>query len=516
MSEILETLEFFGANYVATLGIAMLCSYLGLFTVMRRIVFTGVALAQLAAAGVALSFFVADATWIGQSIRQFAKQYGAATGSLGLSLLGALGLQVRPHRNRSSPDAFVGLVYALASAAAILLVWRSSSGLVELRNILAGDVLLTETSELFFLWFGIVAVAVLHMVYRRQFLLCSYDPEFARVLGLPERRYQIMLLASLAVAVALALRASGLLLVFAFLVVPPLTGLAIGRRLGDSTRIAMASAMGSSLIGFVLAIGENLPVAPTIAVSMIAMLGLAKLSSFRAGLAKLTAWLIYASAIAALVTAFLVFPWPNLDESQAGAGAAGHAHGGGTGRAGPSLSELRQAAVAELVGSPDVEIRLKAALKLRTPQYQEIGSIRPFLGALQDDDARVQTEVLLGLKELSGLYRGRAMLQTIAAQYEEPETAFAAARVLAVLGDLEGLGHMVAMLGNEDFPLMSREELLEFLQTPSGGKDFGYDAFADPDENRKAIAAWKTWWDQARKGGLRWDAAAALFYPMNS
>ena len=91
--------------YAATLGIAGVCAYLGLFCVLRRIVFTGVALAQLAAAGVAGSFFVGQ--YGPPALSALAKAWGSTLGSLGMAVVGALGLEVQSQRGRVTSDAVV-------------------------------------------------------------------------------------------------------------------------------------------------------------------------------------------------------------------------------------------------------------------------------------------------------------------------------------------------------------------------------------------------------------------------
>src|SRR5688500_4669302 len=165
-----DMLARFAPAYAATVGLGLVCAYLGLFTVLRRIVFTGVALAQLAAAGVAGAFFVADASWLPSWITSFAGRFGATVGSLGLALGGALALHARPAQKRVTPDAFVGLAYAASFAVALLLVWRSPHGLAELQNILAGEVLLSRRGELWSLWLGLALVTAVHVALRRPFL----------------------------------------------------------------------------------------------------------------------------------------------------------------------------------------------------------------------------------------------------------------------------------------------------------------------------------------------------------
>ena len=497
LPELLETLDGFGGSYLATLGMAAICSYLGLFTVLRRIVFTGVALAQLAAAGVAGAFFVADHPAVPARIANLVAQFGTTLGSLGVTLLGALGLQARPQRHRLSPDALVGLIYTASAAAAILLVWRSSRGLVELRNILAGEVLLTNQLELFFLWIGLILVAALHLSHRRQFLLVSYDPEFTRALGLPERRYQLMFLASLAIAVALSLRAGGLLLVFALLVVPALIGLQLGRRLGESTRLCVASSLAASLIGYLGAIAWNLPVAPTIAATLVVLLIVAGILRRIPLVSDLMRWMLYLLAVASIVVAIIVFPSP--DFSFGGDGHGGHAGEGTEEAEGPSPEDRFRTASATLSGFGSPEERVAAITELLA--LRDGRAVTPLVAALGDDDPNVIASAQSGLRRMAGIFGNKRRIATIA-DGDDPEFAVHAARALVTVGEKDGVRRLVDALGNNDVPVLLKDVIVTELRGVAG-ENFGYDVFGEDATNATAVAAWKSWWTKT-ESRLAW------------
>ncbi|MEZ6196642.1 MAG: metal ABC transporter permease [Planctomycetota bacterium] len=508
----IEVLRHSGDAYAATLGAAALMAYLGLFTVMRRIVFTGVALAQLAAAGVGFAFFIAGASWAPLSVRTAAAGWGPTAGSMLFSLLGAFGLQVRPHRHRSSPDALVGLVFVAAAAGAVLFVWRSANGLKELQNVLAGQVLLSNSADLFLLWFGVVAVGVVHLIYRRQFLLCSYDPEFARVLRLPERRYQLMLLGSIAIAVALALRVMGLVLVFAFLVVPPLAGLALGRRLGDATRLAVSAALAGTMIGYIAASSQDLPASQTVAISLVALLGLARLGALAAPLRWAIAGLVHALAIGAIVLALWVFPWPNFEEQ---AVTAGHTHGGAAGASGPSLEERRNAALVKLAGDPDAERRAAAAREIAALEYVDAKLVPALVDATADSEPAVGAAAAEALRRvLADSPMAGEYLAKLAAHPTDAEVALRGARAMIRVGRREGLLALVEALGRPDVAYFSAEESLDLLRRASGGRDFGFEAGAEPADNAAALEAWRRWYrEEVLAGALRRDWDSELFLP---
>lgn len=509
MSGLFDTLSSVSSAYAATLAIGVVCAYLGLFTVLRRIVFTGVALAQLAAAGVAGAFFVADASWLPAWLTGAATRHGATVGSLGLALLGALGLHARPAQKRVTPDALVGLAYAASSAIAVLLVWRSPHGLAELHNILAGEVLLTREGELVSLWVGLLAVALVQLRWRREFLLVSYDPEFARALRLPEARLQLLLLGSLAVAVAVSLKAGGLLLVFSFLVLPPMTGLLLGRGLPEATWLALGVAAGASLVGFLAAIGLDLPVAPTVATTQALLFGAAWLARLRPQAATAARVLVLVLAVAALATLPLVLlhgPAPRPVEpapeppSAVVAPEDDHEHTGG--------EDLH--AVLRALASGDTPEAREAAAE-RVGREGDASTLDALVAALEDEDAHVR-DVAGGAIEALVTRRpdARARLDALVADAAHPERRMLAAAALWRLGDVRAVELHVQALGDDGVPLMLKDRALHRLEELSGGKTFGYDPFADPAANGTALATWQQWWAVSRDK-VKWDPTAKTF-----
>ncbi|MFT7618899.1 MAG: ABC-type Mn2+/Zn2+ transport system permease subunit [Planctomycetota bacterium] len=491
MNEFIASLENHAASYVATMGIALLCSYLGVFTVLRRIVFTGVALAQLAAAGVAASFFVADSAFFSTGIRTFAANYGSTLGSLGLTVLGALGLEARPGRSRISTDALVGIVFAASSSLSILMVWGSARGLAELKNILAGDVLLSRPEELFLLWFGIIAVALVHGKMRRQFLLVSFDPEFARSIRVPVHRYQMILMATLAVAIALALRIAGLLLVFSFLVIPPIAGLRLGKKLGTSTIFAMSVAIGSTLLGYAIAILEDLPIAASVAASQVVFLLLAFVAPINVVVKFLIQTIVSLAAIAALVLVVIVMPMPTLGE---GGGANGHAHGGAA-PTGPSRDELLAEALSFLANGTTPAERVKAAQDLA--ELSDSRSVTGLCTALVDEDDDVKAAVGKALAAIGDMHGTGKKLKELV-EGSDPEFRILGARAMVLTGNKDGITHLIkALVDGEAPPFMIQDTLIPYLQEVTG-KNFGYDIFGEEAAQKKALSSWQSWWKSAK------------------
>lgn len=476
MNDVLTTVASFSSSYWATLGVGALCAYLGVFTVLRRIVFTGAALAQAAAAGVAVSFWLLTLP-LPLVVQTSLESHGATAGALLVSIGSALALARGERRGRVTADSMVGVVFAAASALSIVLVWRSSQGLVELKNILAGDVLLSSTGAQRALWLGIWGVAVVHVSLRERFLLVAYDPAFARAQGLDVRSLERVFLATLAVAVAVALRAAGLMLVFGTLVLPPLIGLRAGGTLVRATWTAVAAAWTASMLGFLLATGQNLPVAPTIVACEVLLLGLAMLAP------QLVALGCAVGGVGALVLglslgAFMPEALPTESVEQ-----QGEAEGRGRRRLDEGITTLRDLSL-------PVTRRVVAVDKLRGWGGPE--ALRPLLEAMNDPNlelAAYARDAAVGLGEKDAC---EARLRELA-QGPDPELSTHAARVLVELEAEGAWSLLVERLAEPEVPLLLRDDTHVFLTEANGGDGLGYDAFASPEENEAALRAWREW-----------------------
>ncbi|MEM7261693.1 MAG: iron chelate uptake ABC transporter family permease subunit [Planctomycetota bacterium] len=494
-NDALSTLQGFGWNYLATLLMAAVVSYLGLFTVLRRIVFTGVALAQVAAAGVGGAFFIADHSATSATLSRFAASYGATLGSFLLTLLAALGVRVRSGRGRVGGDAVVGFLYVLSAAMAVLLVWRSSRGLAELREILAGEVLLTSAGELLLLCGALLTVAAIHLKLRKRFLIVSYDPEFAKTIGLNVARTDLLFLATFATAVAFSLRAGGLLLVFAYLVIPGMVGLTIGRRLRESTFLCLAAALSGSIGGYLFAITENLPVSHSISALLGVLYVVAWIVKSIPFLAHAVRFVLLVGGLASLGIALWLLPGliTNLDGSTPWTHDPhqGHSHAPGEHEA--SDVERVDVAVGHLRGSGSSAEKIAAAAVMG-----ELGGpdrVAILLLAYDEETPAVREAVVAGTRvftERHGFARVRAL-----AQGQDPEVAAQASRVLLALGDKLGPGYLIAFLDRDDAPLLLRDTVLTELQTATG-ETFGYDSFADRSENSASMEKWWAWWEEHR------------------
>jgi zinc/manganese transport system permease protein/manganese/iron transport system permease protein len=238
--------------------VALLCSLLGVYVVLRRLVLLGVALPQAGAAGIAAAFWLT-----GHAHQPGGGHTGALLGSLGATF-GALALLLVAQRVRRSPAEWgIGALFAMASSATVLFVALNPTGDLEMTNLLRGELLSLGDTDLGVLAAATVAALLLFFAFRREILLASFDPEFAQTVGRRPGRADALLFALLGIAIALGVMDAGPVVVFGFLVLPALAALRVAPSLGAALAISAAIGVVCSVTGFALAYRADLPTGPT-------------------------------------------------------------------------------------------------------------------------------------------------------------------------------------------------------------------------------------------------------------
>lgn len=254
----IENILLFREALYGALLIALGCSVLGVYVVLRRIVFVGAALAELSSAGIALAIWLGGMGWV----------TGIASHPLAFSLIFTLVAAAifgmgGGGRSMVPPDATLGAAYVLAAATAILLIAKSTTG--EAHDIfLHGNILGITRADTITLAAVTVPVLLVHLAFFKEFVFVSFDRETARTLGYRIGVWNQLLYLSLGVVIAVAMQFAGVMLVFDFLVLPAVTGLMLSSTMGGMFLWAIASALVAAVVGFSLSIPFDLPTSPTI------------------------------------------------------------------------------------------------------------------------------------------------------------------------------------------------------------------------------------------------------------
>jgi zinc/manganese transport system permease protein len=251
-------LSFLAAPFVASLILTGIHAYLGVHVVERGVIFVDLSLAQIAALGATIALLMPTSGgdphapvvyWV----------------SLGFTFIGAaIFSMVRTRHARIPQEAIIGIAYAVASAAAILAMSKSTSQAEHLKDMLVGNIIAVSWNEVVHTALLYGAIGLFHFVFRHKFLAISMDPERAEAEGVSIRLWDFLFYASFGFVVTSSVAIAGVLLVFCYLIVPSVAAMLYADRIG--ARLAIGWTMGTivSALGVYLSLLLDLPTGATI------------------------------------------------------------------------------------------------------------------------------------------------------------------------------------------------------------------------------------------------------------
>jgi zinc/manganese transport system permease protein len=443
--------------------------YLGLHVLARKVIFVDLALAQIAALGSIYAVLLgydpaADAAFV-------------YVFSLAFTIAGAAVFALTRMRHERVPqEAFIGIVYATASAVALLLLSKSSGEGEHIKEMLVGNVLLVTWPHIARTAVLYAAVGALHWIFRRPFAEISEDPEAARARGRRVRLWDFLFYATFGVVITSSVQVAGVLLVFSFLVVPAVVAFMYAER--TSRRVALAWAVGTlcSAAGMIVSYHGDLPTGPSVVACFAALLVLAAIVYYVRGAERRLPAAARAAAGLAGAAGLLVLG------AQVRKPLVEHAHGG----------EFEELAVALASGDETAQIEAVHHLAhLRDPHAV------PLLAAalLEPRGDRVHEHILEVLPELGPSAAGAIpSLQALAARAEDPFLRLEAAKALLQLRSPTGFGAIAALLDDEA-PALVTTQAAKLLRDMTG-RDFALGEEAGRARYRAWVAE-----SQAR---LRW------------
>jgi zinc/manganese transport system permease protein len=250
-----DLLSLMWVPFLMCLVLTGIHAYLGLHVIAREVVFVDIALAQIAALGATAAILV------GFDVESRVS-YGFA---LGATILGALVLSLtRSRERRLSQEAVIGVVYAVSAAGAVLLTDRAPHGAEHLRSMLVGNILTANGQHVAKVAVLYGAIGLLHWWCRRPFFLISTDPDEAFRQGWCVRFWDFLFYATFGVVVTTSVRIAGVLLVFSYLIVPALAGIAVGGSMTRRLLIGWGFGTLMSVIGMVASAVLDLPTGATV------------------------------------------------------------------------------------------------------------------------------------------------------------------------------------------------------------------------------------------------------------
>jgi len=244
------------------LVIGVVAPLVGVFLLARRMVFIGIALPQVSTAGVAAAF-IWHAFFHGHPDRDVNDFMIALVGSSLLTFAVILGLALLERRGGGLREGRIGMLYAIAGAATILLLASDRVTEIGILSLLKGEIIAIPDTELLILALGYGAILAVLALFHKELVLVTVDREMAVSLGKRVALWDLVLFGVIGVAISLGVLVVGPLVMFGFLIVPPMIA---GRLVVGMRPVSIVAAMlgaGIALAGFAAAYRLDWPTGPT-------------------------------------------------------------------------------------------------------------------------------------------------------------------------------------------------------------------------------------------------------------
>ncbi len=228
--------------------VGFLASYYGVFIVQRGLSFLGSGLAHAAFGGVALGLLLElQPLWI----------------ALPFTVVVAIGITLVRERTELTGDTAVGIFFALSVALGVLFLAMKEQYTEDAFALLFGSILAVESADL---WMSGLLALLPFATFRfwGRWAYATFDRELAQADRLNVRRDDYLLNVLVAVTVVVAVKVVGVMLIAAFLVIPPAAARMVSRTFFGMTLLSIGIGVASTVAGLLASYRFDTPSGATI------------------------------------------------------------------------------------------------------------------------------------------------------------------------------------------------------------------------------------------------------------
>jgi zinc/manganese transport system permease protein len=284
---------------VAGVVLTLIHAWFGLHVLARGVVFVDLSLAQVAALGLTVAILA------GHGVQSEAAYWYALAFALGGAVLFAL---ARGYERHIQPEAVIGIVYAVSASLCVLALDRAPQGADHIKQLLIGSILTVTSQEVGALAVLYVCIGLAHLAVRRALIEVSFHPHQSAARGRRVLFWDVVFYGSFALVVTSSVRIAGVLLVFAYLIVPAALANLFTSALPRRLLIAWALGIALTAVGLHASWTWDLPTGPAIVSAFGAAAALVGVAVALKRLSFRTMGQLVLAAIAGAGLLLLVFP----------------------------------------------------------------------------------------------------------------------------------------------------------------------------------------------------------------
>lgn len=266
------TASYLRMALLALLLLAPAAGAMGVQVIGYRMAFFTDAVSHSAFLGVALGLLFAMDPWLSMAL---------------FGVLVALLVVAYMRRTRLPADAVIGVVFAGVVAAGLALISARRDVAGQIPRYIYGDLLTVTSSDIAILAVMLALVVAFQVAAYNHTVITGISPALARLHGVPVALWQYVFAVLVALVVMLSVRAVGVFLVTAMLIVPPTAARRLARTAGEMFWWSQVVALTSSVLGLAIAVHPRINAAPGALAVLVALAWLAVSSTVAETLRRL-------------------------------------------------------------------------------------------------------------------------------------------------------------------------------------------------------------------------------------
>jgi len=225
--------EFMRNALMAGLLAAVACGIVGVYVVVKKIVFISGGIAHASFGGIGLGYLLG---------------INPIIGALFFSLASGLAIGAITRRTRLAADTAIGILWALGMALGVMFIALTPGYAPDLMSYLFGSILTVRFSDILLMLVLVAVIIGIAVALYKEYLILSFDEEYGTAVGMPVGKLYFLLLAMIALTVVVLIQIVGMILVIALLTFPA----AMARQFTHNMKTMMLLAV---FLGFVFIVG---------------------------------------------------------------------------------------------------------------------------------------------------------------------------------------------------------------------------------------------------------------------
>ena len=236
--------QFFQHAILAAVLTSILAAMVGTYIVSRKIVFIAGGITHSCFGGIGLAYYLGLNPFMGAAV---------------FAVLSALGIEWIATKGRVREDSAIAIIWSFGMAVGIIFVFLTPGYTPNLMSFLFGNILAVGKTDLYLLGaFSLLTILFL-LIFFRPVLYTAFDPEFAKVMGIPVYFFRYAMSVFMGLAIVLSIRSVGIILVLSMFTIPQLTAMLFTRDFARIIPLAAFFGISGSLAGLLAAHSLNIP-----------------------------------------------------------------------------------------------------------------------------------------------------------------------------------------------------------------------------------------------------------------